>query len=320
MTLSISLVEEISTTSPSLKVVSVTEFVEMDLRPRSLLLGEWLRDQDIVMVYAKRGVGKTHFGLGVAVAIATGGTFLQWKAPEKRRVIFVDGEMAQQDLQHWVLLELQASGTKAEDADLFLLSTGMQKEGMPNLATEEGQSKLGEILVAGDVLILDNESCLFWETPGDVRDENSGRSIEPLNSWFLRLRHRGVTVILIHHAGKNGSQRGSSRREDLLNTTICLEHPSDYRAEQGARFTISFEKARNLRGGAARSIEAHLHEDDLGNPFWETRNADTSSRDRIINEYLEGNTSPTRISEEIGVSKSYASKVLKKARAEGILE
>ena len=145
------------------------------------------------------------FGLGVAVAIATGGTFLEWKAPEKRRVIFVDGEMAQQDLQHWVLLELQALGTKAEDADLFLLSTGMQKEGMPNLATEEGQSKLGEILVAGDVLILDNESCLFWETPGDARDENSGRSIEPLNSWFLRLRHRGVTVILIHHAGKNGS-------------------------------------------------------------------------------------------------------------------
>jgi|SRR6516162_856742 hypothetical protein len=37
----------------------------------------------------------------------------------------------------------------------------------------------------------------------------------PLN-WALQLRRAGKSVILIHHAGKSGRQRGTSRKEDAL--------------------------------------------------------------------------------------------------------
>ena len=59
------------------------------------------------------------------------------------------------------------------------------------------------------------------------------------------LRRKGVAVLLVHHAGTNGRQRGTSRREDALDTVIALRRPEDYSPEQGARFEVHFEKLRN---------------------------------------------------------------------------
>ena len=42
-----------------------------------------------------------------------------------------------------------------------------------------------------------------------------------------------------------GRQRGTSRREDALDTVIALRRPDDYSPEHGARFEVHFEKLRN---------------------------------------------------------------------------
>ena len=39
----------------------------------------------------------------------------------------------------------------------------------------------------------------------------------------------------MHHAGKGGAQRGTSRREDVLDTVIALRQPQDYQSGEGAR-------------------------------------------------------------------------------------
>jgi putative DNA primase/helicase len=70
----------------------------------------------------------------------------------------------------------------------------------------------------------------------------------PMQNWLLRLRRKGIAVLLIHHAGVNGRQRGTSRREDALDAVIGLRRPEDYSAEQGARFEVQIEKARTLVG------------------------------------------------------------------------
>jgi putative DNA primase/helicase len=69
-----------------------------------------------------------------------------------------------------------------------------------------------------------------------------------LANWLLRLRRKGVAVLLIHNAGVNGKQRGTSRREDALDLVIGLRRPADYSSEQGARFEVHIEKARTLVG------------------------------------------------------------------------
>jgi hypothetical protein len=44
----------------------------------------------------------------------------------------------------------------------------------------------------------------------------------------------GVSVLIVHHAGKDGAQRGTGRREDVLDTSLSLRRPSDYNPTQGA--------------------------------------------------------------------------------------
>src|ERR1700704_5475076 len=78
----------------------------------------------------------------------------------------------------------------------------------------------------------------------------------PVQSWALRHRRLGRAVAMLHHAGKGGGQRGTSRREDVLDTVVSLRRPSDYSPDQGARFEVHFEKARGFHGQAAQPFEA----------------------------------------------------------------
>jgi hypothetical protein len=58
---------------------------------------------------------------------------------------------------------------------------------------------------------------------------------------FPSERRQGIAVLLIHHAGTNGRQRGTSRREDALDTVIALRRPEDH----SARFEVHFETAKS---------------------------------------------------------------------------
>jgi putative DNA primase/helicase len=102
-----------------------------------------------------------------------------------------------------------------------------------------------------DLLILDNLSTLL---PNG--SEGASDAWLPMQNWFLRLRRKGVAVLLVHHAGVNGRQRGTSRREDALDTVIALRRPADYSPEQGARFEVHLEKARSMVGEGASPFEA----------------------------------------------------------------
>ena len=84
------------TTQPNPSPFTLLTFAEMiglDLPPRGLLLAPWLPEQGLALIHGPRGIGKTHLALGIAHAVATGGSFLRWQAPEPRRVVLLDGEM-----------------------------------------------------------------------------------------------------------------------------------------------------------------------------------------------------------------------------------
>jgi hypothetical protein len=44
--------------------------------------------------------------------------------------------------------------------------------------------------------------------------ENEADSWELVNNWLLDLRRRKIAVVIIHHAGRSGEMRGTSKRED----------------------------------------------------------------------------------------------------------
>jgi hypothetical protein len=65
----------------------------MEIPKREMLLAPVLPGKGLVMVYSKRGVGKTFVSLCIAYAVASGGRYLRWMAPKPRRVLVIDGEM-----------------------------------------------------------------------------------------------------------------------------------------------------------------------------------------------------------------------------------
>jgi AAA domain len=102
-----------------------------------------------------------------------------------------------------------------------------------NLATAEGQHGIERVLDGADLVILDNLSTLF---PNG--SESASDAWVPMQNWLLKLRRRGVAVLFVHHAGTNGRQRGTSRREDVLDTVIALRRPENYSPDQGAPHTL----------------------------------------------------------------------------------
>jgi hypothetical protein len=255
-------------TLPTDGVVTVTieELIAREFPPREVFLSPWLRKQSLDMVHAWRGVGKTHVALEIAYAVATGGGFLKWEAPTPRGVLYVDGEMPASTLQER-LSRIIASEDLEPGPGLFrIITPDLQNHCVPDLATYQGQKEIeAAITDETDLIILDNLSCLV-RRGGRENDAESWLSVQ---EWALHLRSKGKSVLFIHHSGKSGAQRGTSKREDVLDTVISLRRPPGYEGQEGCSIEIHFEKARGLAGPDVEPIAAKLITSPDGTRKWE---------------------------------------------------
>jgi KaiC/GvpD/RAD55 family RecA-like ATPase len=294
------------------RVVNVMELLNAKLPPRELLLDPWLQTQGLVMVYGPRGTGKTHFSLGVAYALWSSGKFLNWQATRKMRVLFIDGEMPASVLQQRLTAIMAADARSIEvpaEGFNFITPDLLDNMSPPDLTDAADRDLLQERIdkYKPEVIILDNISTLCRSG----RAENDAESWLTVQGWALRMRQQGRCVIFVHHAGKTGTQRGTSKREDVLDTVIKLSRPSDYEPSEGARFEVHFEKARHLHGDAAKPFEAWLQTDPSGRQSWTMKSLDESLQERIVALAKDGLTQK-EIAEELGVNKSTVSRALAK--------
>ena len=233
---------------PKLFVDTLSGFLRLELKSREMVLEPAIPEQGLVMLHAWRGLGKTHVALGMAHAVASGTQFTKWQAPKARCTLYIDGEMSASAIQERLAAIKKASPTAAAGERLLILSADRQLPGvMPNLSTEEGQRSVEELIDQWSVefLVIDNVATLCR-----APHENGTDSWTSMQSWLLKLRRKGLSVLLVHHSGKSGAQRGTSSREDVLDTIITLVRPGDCRASEGCRVEIRYEKARGLHGVA----------------------------------------------------------------------
>jgi len=292
--------------------ISLEKFLSLEFPPRENLISPWLPSQGLAMVYAARGIGKTHFALGVAYAVASGGSFLGWQAPRPAGVLYLDGEMPGVVMQER-LAAIIASNDTQPSAPFTLLTPDLQREGMPRIDTEEGQQMIEDVLTDDiRLIVVDNISTLARAK------ENEADGWTPIQEWALRQRAMGRSVLFVHHSGKGGQQRGTSRREDVLDTVIALRRPMDYHPDQGAVFEIHFEKARGIYGDNVKSIEASLKTDNAGRMTWVTRTVEAGTFDRVVQMLNEGMTQ-SEIAAELQLNKSNVSRHARRAKAEGLV-
>jgi putative DNA primase/helicase len=224
-------------------IVTSSELHGLELTPRKKLLGDWFSEGDCGFIFAFRGVGKTWFALAIAQALSTGGKLGDWEAHNKVKVLYADGEMPAD------LMRIRCTGLEANNDKLQFLNHEIlfDRTGKAlNITNPEVQQAIIERCVRSGVkvLILDNLSTL-----ASGMKENEADSWERVNNWLLDLRRRKIAVVIVHHAGRSGEMRGTSRREDNVFWIIALDdakkHADDTR---GARFTSHFTKpSRNTQ-------------------------------------------------------------------------
>jgi putative DNA primase/helicase len=285
------------------------ELFALDIKPRGMVLDPIIPEKGLVMLYAVRGTGKTHVALGIAYAAATGSTFLKWRAERPRRVLLIDGEMPASALRERLHRLAAAGDDPDKPATLKIIAGDLIDRGIGNLASPLVQAELDPWLDGVDLLILDNLSSLTA-----ALRENDSDAWSPIQQWLLRLRRRGISVLLVHHAGKGGEQRGTSRREDVLDTSISLRRPSDYASTQGARFEVHIEKGRGIHGEHAKPFEARL-DSSTSKAVWTVKDVEEVDRGRIAALLATGMT-VRDVAEEIGISKSVVHRLKQKIEQE----
>jgi putative DNA primase/helicase len=301
--------------TPTLKSIGFDDFLAINMPPREMLLDPILPERSLAMLYAPRGIGKTLLALSIGLVVAGGCPLLRWSAPRQRRVLYVDGEMPLVSLQERLRAISTGLGAVISNNGFRILAADNTENGL-SIGSEEGQRAIDQLLSGVDLVIFDNLSTLC--TNGS---ESASDAWLPMQNWLLKLRRQGVAVLLVHHAGTNGRQRGTSRREDALDTVIALRRPEDYSPEQGARFEVHFEKLRNrVEGDGALPFEAKL--------------AATSTDERCVRwlqcdlrppvlkraaELFQGGLSVREVAGTLRISKTEAGRLRLRALGEGLL-
>ena len=280
---------------------SAPELEKAKSPPERAIIGPIL-DPSITFLHARAGVGKTLFAMELLLSVTSGESKFDtrigppgWKVDAPGNVLLVDGEMSLSALQERLRLQRDGRDTNG----LFLLPnviyTGITDKPL-DITKPQTQADLGNMCVDREIklLCLDNLATLT----GGKFDENKASDQKGLNKWFSLLRDEGISVLFVHHDGKNNTQRGSSDRETVVDLTIHLTKPDTVGPGQ-AVFDVEFTKAR-WRGAKPKAFGASF----LANR-WGFRTAEQSSLEALLTHMdITGEWNWKDIAMELGVSKS----------------
>ena len=313
-----SLVEQAADYKPKkpehgLHLISAHDILTLELPQREMIMSPFFPSQGLVLLVAKRGVGKTFVALGIAHAVSTGESFLEWHAPQPKRVLYVDGEMPASLMQERFKMITTMTNKQPQPDHLQIITPDLQTTTMRNLSKKEGRALIQGLMRDYDLLVLDNLSCLFRSG-----SENEAESWQEAQEFALNLRRQGKSILFVHHAGKSGTQRGTSKREDILDTVIILKRPDDYKAEEGARFEVHFDKTRHFAGNDARSFQAQLL-NDVNGYRWDISEGQKEELVEKVSNLKRSGYTINQITEETGLTKSQVETKIQKGREAGLI-
>jgi len=298
-------------------ILETLEFNNVDLPPKRQIVEPWLSEQSISLIAGWRGTGKTWFAMSLLDAITKGEPFGPWEMGACVPCLYLEGEMPAQDVKER-LKDLNPGQDRKQPlyvySDAYANTLGLPRA---NLLAESWRTTMKRILTTRGVKlwVVDNLASLT----GGI-DENSKKDWDPINTWLLELRFAGIATMLLHHTGKGGGQRGTSAREDNIDTSIMLKRPFDYIPEDGAKFIISFQKARVATKdlGLISDTKFHLTQDETGQLTWIWGNVRRETKLEVLRMFDEGMNNQTVV-DSLGLSKGYVSKIRTSAINDGFL-
>ncbi len=230
----------------SRSILSEDEFMNISMPERVHVVRNLIVEKTITIVNGYRGGGKSWFVDVLSNEISWGGQVGPWKVEKPLNCLKVDGEMPLSLLQE--RMRKMNSGRNVEDKpakwyiypESYAYRIGLNRA---NLLEPVWRERISDEIDRMDIglLVLDNLSSLC---PGI--DENDKTPFDAVNRWLLELRFNGVTIIMTHHTGKSGEQRGTSAHEDHVDTALVLDKPPGYVYDDGCKFICIPTKDRDF--------------------------------------------------------------------------
>jgi hypothetical protein len=289
-----------------LSILSAPELLALDMAPRGDVLAPLLRSDTACLLYGPPGIGKSFFALSLAWAVASGSSFLGWRAPRPRRVLYVDGELGAAELRERLALFGPAPPL------LALSAHDLGGGALLDLAENDGVTRLMAAWNTPELLILDTLSTLAGLGSGDP--ERWTR----LQRFLLHLKAYRRAVLMVHHANREGTLHGTTRRETAVDLMLALRRPDEALASGNARFEIHFEKTRGHHGVPLMPVLAELQTDAGRRARWRWGPADGSRLERAAALFNRG-LNPRDVGQALGVGRSTLFKLKAQARAKGML-
>ena len=293
-------------TSEKMVLIPADELKNYRLPPSLPCWDERILNQQIGMLFGPRGMGKTWCALGLAVSMSTGSSFLGLAPKHPLRVSYLDGEMTFSTVCSRCRAIAKSLGTQL-NGNLRFFTPDTYSGVLPAVNDPNDHFIFDELLGdEWDVLFIDNYSA--WSSSGS----ESGEAWKPFMKWMANLKRKGKTVIVVHHTGKNGEQRGTSRHEDALDFSISLR---PVETDDGSlSFSLIWKKARHLSPDDSAPITATMNQDDDGQLHWtHVDGLPIDKRLQRMRNLLAKGMSYAEIGKKLNVNKSTVSRALKRA-------
>ncbi len=296
------------------RALSLSEILVLQMPPDIELLGRLILAGSLGLLYGLRGCGKSLLAMIMGYAIAGGKAVAPWGTGSGDVVCYLDGEMRihgfQERLDQLHALNTQEASQAAVRENFWVVSRHLIGDLVGTLDTQEGQRSIENYFPTGmRLLIIDNLSA--W-TAGGGEDIHGWQNVK---SWLLQLRVRGIAVLLIHHAGKGGAQRGTSAHEDLVDYSIEVSPVPIEDEPEVTAFKVTHKKLRdqlphlkNPQGFRIRS------QDGVMRFTVEPVVLEAQKLFAKIVELHTQNWSGKDIAQEVGTSEASVSRVLRKYR------
>jgi hypothetical protein len=304
----------------SITVKPITELLAATYPPVEYISEPILTHPSLTLLYGPSGISKTYFILAWALAIASGQNFLKWKTEKPRGVLYIDGELGGRTMQQRIRM-LQAGHEFTYKAPFYVACFDDQGSGLfPNLEDPLSQLRyLNGIPDDVQFVVIDSLSTL-----AAMEESNDYKSWGTIQRFLLGLKRRGISVIVVHHANKGGTeQSGTARRVHVMDSVLSLRAhtPADGAAPGYKDVEVHVTKGRNLppemQEPFIATLSSPFHQKDM--LAWSSGELGARKIEQI-EELLKTGMPVAAVIQELGCASSFAYRVRKRLEESGDLK
>ena len=231
-------------------IFDAEQLMKMDIK-REYLIPDLLPSPSVVLIYGAGGDGKSMSAWTLAKHVSSGTPFVvrgSLVPIKKGPVLILNGDQPLTQLRE----QLEEVDYPVNTNTKILTDWQLQRYAQFVQLMKDYQPKL---------VIIDS---LIGCSGGKAFDENKSDFATPLY-WLTRNNGNlfpKTTILIIHHANKNGGFRGTSAIRDAVDETWALSKPSEEEASRIGKFSrlITIEKSRQGRMGTQLLMQM---QDDL---------------------------------------------------------